>query len=126
MGSLQRLGDRALGAMQTRLELFAIELQEEKCRFVQTMLLTSAVITLTGTALILLTLTVVVLFWESARTAVLCGLTLLYGVTAGLACWRLFRHLSAGAAFRGTLAELAKDRACFQTTSGVDRCRPGR
>ena len=55
--------------MQTRLELFSVELQEEKCRSVQTMLLTSAVITLTGTALILLTITVVVLFWESARTA---------------------------------------------------------
>lgn len=114
MGSLQRLGDLALGTMHTRLELFSVELEEEKYRFVQTMLLTSAVITLTGTALILLTITVVVLFWESARTAVLCGLTLLYVIIAGLACWKLFRHLSEGAAFRGTLAELAKDRACFQ------------
>lgn len=116
-GLLKRLGDRAVGTVQNRLELFAIELKEEKCRIIQAILLVSAVIALGVTTLALLTFTVVILFWENGRVTALCGLSGLYILATVLALRSLRRLLTTGPAFEGTLEELKKDRACLQSTN---------
>ena len=60
-------------------------------------------------------LTLVYLFWESARIAVLGGLTVLYG-GALLAIIVAFRRYLARqpSPFAATLQEIGKDRACIQ------------
>src|SRR5689334_20796000 len=113
--SAKRLVDLTLATAQNRVELFAIELQEEKCRLVQALLLAAAAIALGVTALTLVTITVVVLFWEKARVPALCVLSGLFVVATCLVVRALNRLVASAPGFRSTLAELEKDRACFQS-----------
>ena len=111
--SLKRLGDLTLATAQNRLQLFAVELQEEKARFVQAVLLAAAAIALGAVALTLVTITVVVLCWENGRVPVLCVLSSLYVIATAVVAWLLKKKLMGAPAFNGTLSELEKDRACF-------------
>ena len=113
-GSLKRLGDLALATAHNRIQLLAVELQEEKCRFVHAIMLTAAAIALGVTALTLITITVVVLFWENGRVPALCVLSGLFVLATAIVVWLLNKTLARATAFAGTLAELEKDRACFQ------------
>lgn len=113
--SLKRLGDLAVGTIHNRVELFAVELQEEKIRLIQSIALTAAAIALGVTALTLLTITVVVIFWEEGRVPALGVLSALYVIATGLVIRALRKSLMGTPGFRGTLGELKKDRACFQT-----------
>jgi len=113
-GSLKRLGDTALATAHNRAELFAVELQEEKCRLIQAILLAAAAIALGVTALTLTTITLVVLFWENGRVPTLCVLSGLFVVTTLFSVRALKKLLASAPGFRGTLNELEKDRACFQ------------
>lgn len=111
--SAKRLADLVLATAHNRIDLFAVELQEEKCRFVQAILLTAGVIALGVSALALSTITLVVLFWENGRVPVLCGLSGLFIVGVCLAVRSLRKCLASGPGFKSTLGELQKDRACF-------------
>ena len=112
-GSLKRLGDLAVSTAYNRVELFAVELQEEKCRLIQAILLTAAAIALGVTALTLVTITVVVLFWENGRVPALCVLSGLFVIATLFIIRALNKVLASAPGFRGTLGELEKDRACF-------------
>lgn len=113
--SLRRLGDGLLGTVHDRLELFTIELQEEKLRIIRTLILVNAAIFSAFLGLTFLTLTIVYLFWDSARIWVLAGFTLLYiAVCAGILV-ALKRHLGGLAKpFEGTRGELKADRASLK------------
>ena len=113
--SLKRILDTLLATAQNRVELFAVELEEEKCRLVEAILCAAAVAAFGMMALTLVTLTVVILFWENARLAALVGLSVLYLVGTALAWRALQSRLKARSAFTGTLDELKKDRACLDT-----------
>ncbi len=113
--SLRRILDTLLATAQNRVELFAVELQEEKCRLVEAILCTAAVAACGMMTLSLATFTIVVLFWEKGRLAVLGGLCGLYLVGTVLAWRALQRRLKARSAFADTLGELSKDRACLKT-----------
>lgn len=113
-GSLKRLGDLALGTVQNRLKLFATELEVEKWRFVQALLLTAAAIAFGTIALAMVTLTVVVLFWENGRVPALCVLSAIFLVATGLVFRSLRQFAHGPPGFTGTLGELEKDRACLQ------------
>ena len=113
-GSLKRLGDTALATAHNRVELFAVELQEEKCRLIQAILLAAAAIALGVTALTLTTITLVVLFWENGRVPALCVLSGLFVVATLVIVRALNKLLASAPGFRSTLNELEKDRACFQ------------
>lgn len=100
-----------VGLLQTRLELICTELEEEKERLKESVLLAAAALFFLSLGILLLTLWVVVLFWESYRLYVLGGFALLYlalglilGLLAKLKARRRPRLFSA------TLSELAKDR----------------
>jgi len=112
--SLRRLGDLAVTTVHNRVELFAVELQEEKCRLIQAILLTAAAIALGVTALTLITITIVVVFWDEARVAALCALSTLFVIATIVVGWFLNKLLAGGPGFSGTLRELEKDHACFQ------------
>lgn len=113
--SLKRILDTLLVTAQNRIELFAVELQEEKCRLIETLLCAVAVAVCGMMALSLLTFAIVVLFWENGRLPALFGLSALYLVGAVLAWRALQSRLKARSAFAGTIEELKKDRSCLGT-----------
>jgi len=118
LASLRTLGDALLGTAQDRLELFSIELQEEKFRLIQTFVWICASVFTGMMAITFASLTLVYLFWESARLAVLGGLALFY-VGALAAILLAFRRYLARQPkpFAGTRQELEEDRACIRNPS---------
>jgi uncharacterized membrane protein YqjE len=116
LSSLRSLGDGFLASLQDRLKLFTVELQEEKFRLVQTFIWISAAVFSGVMAITFASLTLVYLFWESARLAVLGGLALLY-TAALVAIIVAFRRYLARQPdpFAATLHELGADRACIRT-----------
>jgi uncharacterized membrane protein YqjE len=99
---------------ETRVELFLVELQEERIRLFDALLLVSACVVCSFMALALLTLTVVVIFWEQHRILVLVLLTVAYAVGAGWSYWRLRRRLAEWQSFSATVEEFKKDQACLE------------
>ena len=116
--SFRVLGDSLLGTVQDRLQLFSVELQEEKFRLIQTFIWISAAIFSGVMAVAFASLTLVYFFWESARLAVLGGLTAFYAA-ALVAIIIGFRRFIARQPrpFAATLQELAEDRACIRNPS---------
>ncbi|MEJ1972913.1 MAG: phage holin family protein [Lacunisphaera sp.] len=113
--SLRGLGANLLGTAHDRIELFTVELHEEKIRLVQLLIWIGAIGFAGVMATTFVTLTLVYLFWDSARLAVLVGLALFYvAALTGIAL--AFRRYLARQPrpFDGTLQELREDRACMQ------------
>jgi uncharacterized membrane protein YqjE len=116
--SLRALTDGLLASVQDRLELFAVELHEEKFRLIQIIVWISAAIFAGGMALTFASITLVYLFWDSARLTVLGGLTLLYtgALVAVVVAFR--RYLARQPRpFAASLQEIKQDRACIRTTN---------
>jgi uncharacterized membrane protein YqjE len=116
--ALRVLGDSLLATVQDRLELFSVELQEEKFRLIQTFIWISAAVFTGMMAVAFASLTLVYLFWESARLAVLGGLTLFYA-GALVAIIVAFRRFIARqpSPFLATRQEFGEDRACIRNGS---------
>lgn len=113
--SLKRVVDGLLATVENRVKLISVELQEEKCRLVEAILLAAGMAAFGIMTLTLITFTLVALFWDSARMTVLVALCVVYlGVT--IAMWRALQtRLKGRTAFAGTLDELKKDRSCLGT-----------
>jgi uncharacterized membrane protein YqjE len=99
----------------SRLELFLLEWKEERLRLFDALLLVAAAMVCGAMAAMLLTLTLVVMFWEEYRVAVLALLTLFFAAGAGAAVWTLRRRLLRWQAFAATREQIKKDCACFDT-----------
>jgi uncharacterized membrane protein YqjE len=112
--SLRRIGDSLLGLVESRLQLFALELQSEKLRLAGLLCWLSLAVALGGAALFLFTAALALYLWETSRFA---GLLAMGGVLTGAAAaifWRLRARLKKGPPpFTDTIAEFKKDRACF-------------
>ena len=113
--SLHGIVDAGLQTAQTRLELLAVELQEEKLRLTGLALNTVLAGLLLGFGLVFLMVFLTVLFWEEHRllalgisTAVCVGGGLLAASNAA----RAFR--SGTKLFSASLAEFARDRAALR------------
>src|SRR5438034_10829037 len=91
--SLRRLASGLLATAQTRVELLALELQEEKCRLVELVIWVSAVVALSLMSLAMVTLTIVMLFWENGRLAALITLSVLYLLATAGGFWALHTRL---------------------------------
>jgi uncharacterized membrane protein YqjE len=115
LGSLRTLADGLLSGAQDRLGLISIELQEEKFRLIQTFFWIVAVFLAGVMAVTFASLTLVYLFWESARLAVLGGLALAY-TAALIALIVAFRRYLARQPrmLAATLQELDEDRSCIR------------
>ena len=114
--SLRTLGDGFLASVQDRLELFSVELLEEKFRLIQTFIWISAAVFTGMMTITFASLTLVYLFWESARLVALGGLTVLYtgALVAVIIAFRRFLARQPNP-FAATLRELGEDRACIRT-----------
>ena len=112
-GSSKRLLNTVLAIAENRLELFLVELREERFRLFNALLLVCGLAAFGFMALLLGSFTLVVAFWDSARLTVLTALTAGYGLTALGIFWRLTVRFKNWPAFEATLDELKKDRACL-------------
>ncbi len=108
--SVKRLAGTLLAIIQTRLELLANEIEEERLRVMQMLFYGSVALFLFAMATMLLTLFVVVVFWDSYRLQVLGGLTVLFFV-AGLLVWNALRSMTQERPklFSTSLSELSDD-----------------
>lgn len=109
-GPLRRLGASLLALARIRLELLAIEVQEEAQRIAELVFWSVVAGLLASFALVFVTLFITVLLWDSQR---LLALGLAAGVFVSLAClgvWRLRQLLNAGSSlFDSSIGELRDD-----------------
>lgn len=117
-GGLLATGKRILRTLfslgQSRLELFLVEVQEERLRLFGALMLLGACLMCAFMALAMLTLTLAVIFWEQHRILVLVSLTLAYAAGAGWSFWILRRRLHGWQSFSATLEQFKKDQACLE------------
>ena len=111
IGSVKRLTATLTSIVSTRLELLANELQEERLRLTQMLLFALFALFCFGMGLLLLTVFIVVLFWDDHRLAVLGVLCVVFFVMGSLAAVLLRgRAQEKSKLFSASLAELGKDR----------------
>ena len=111
LGSIRRLLSTLTSVASTRLELLANELYEERLHVEQMLLYFFSALFCFGMTIMLLTVFVVVLFWDDNRLLVLGGLSavfLVFGVMLVKRLQRIAQYKSR--LFSASLAELAKDR----------------
>ena len=115
VGGAKRLGHSVLGLLRTRIELFAVELQEEKLRAIELLAWLTVGITLAVAAILLVIGTLALFLWQRAGYAGLMGLAA--GVSVAAAGVFLFlrrRIVSGPAPFSGTVGEFQKDMECLR------------
>ena len=111
IAALRSLAANAVGIVQTRLELLANEVEEERARTLQILLLASIALFCAAVGLLLLTTWVVVALWEQYRLATLAVLAAGYLTAAGLALRKLkAKKAERPKLFSTSLAEVARDR----------------
>ncbi|MBI1965240.1 MAG: phage holin family protein [Betaproteobacteria bacterium] len=109
--SLRNLLATLVALLQTRLDLLATELEEERLRIGQALLWGCIALAFLVLGVVMLTFFLVVLFWDTHRVLVSGLLAFIYlaaGVTAVLVARDRLRARSK--LFSDSLAELAKDR----------------
>ncbi|MEO7597342.1 MAG: phage holin family protein [Opitutus sp.] len=114
LSAFRALADGLLAAAHGRFELFAVELQEEKLRLIQTVIWITAALFTAVLVVMFASLTVVCIFWETARLTALGTLTAFYAA-ALVAIIISFRRFLARQPkpFADTLSELKTDRSCI-------------
>lgn len=111
LASLQRLLATLLEIVQTRVAIVATEYEEERERIRELVVFGFLALFFVSLGVVLLTLFVVMLFWETHRLYVMGGFALLYLVLGAAAVVSLRRRLkSRPRLFATTLAEFTKDR----------------
>ena len=104
-----------IAVVKTRVEIVSVEIEEQREWLVQLVLLAVAALFCLSLGIILLTLFVVVLFWNKYPLVVLGAFTLLY-LGGGIGLWIALRQKMKNKPrlFSTTAAELGKDYAAMQ------------
>lgn len=97
-----------------RVELFLVELKEERAQLFSALLLAAAGIVCASMTLILITFTVLVIFWDTHRLLALVLMVCVYAVAAVVAFVRLRCRLERWQAYSATLEQIKKDRSCLE------------
>ena len=113
--ALRRLGAAVVALGRIKLELFALEWQEEKARIAQLLVLATLGSLLVGFALIALALTLTVALWDTPHrlvalivtTVVLCG-----GAAASV--WRIAALLRGPSPWDSNVREFKRDEAALR------------
>ena len=110
--SLRHLLDTGLAAVQNRLEIFVVELKEEKCHVIEILIWASAAIVLGLMAIATATFTIVLLFPERrTQVFVLAGFSLFYILAAVGAFRGLKKRLKDHPLpFAESISQIKKDR----------------
>jgi uncharacterized membrane protein YqjE len=111
LDSLRKLGATLLGTLQTRLELVATEIEEEKARVARIAALAALAGFCLALAVNLAVLFLVVLFWDTDRLLAIGVLAGVFAAGAAALGWVLRNNLAKRPRLlSATLAELRKDR----------------
>jgi uncharacterized membrane protein YqjE len=113
--SAARLAANLIAILQTRIDLAATEVEEESLRYFTYLVLALAALFCVGMAVVLGTMLLVVLYWESNRTGVLLALMLLFaaaGALLGLRVRSLYQQKPK--LLNHTMSELARDADMLQ------------
>lgn len=112
--SLRRLLASGVATLQTRLELLAVELQEERARVLGLLAYGVAALILLVAGVVFLAVFLTVLWWDSHRLLALGVFSALF-LAAGAAALAFAVRLARGGSrlFAASLAELAQDRAAL-------------
>jgi uncharacterized membrane protein YqjE len=114
MESVRGAFDSFVKALETRVDLFALELQEEKIRFAQIILWTCAAVFLTALSLIMVTLSVVLLIKPELREEAIITFTILYVIASGVSGYKLYQILyKSDKPFSSTIDQLKRDQSDF-------------
>jgi uncharacterized membrane protein YqjE len=118
LASLQRLLASSAEVLRTRVEILSTELEEEGVRVRELFLLEQVSLFFLGLGLLLVTLFVVLAFWETHRLPVLAGFAVLY-LAIGTTTVLVMRHKlrTRPRLFSATLSELGKDRVRLTSRS---------
>jgi uncharacterized membrane protein YqjE len=113
--SLRGFLDSGVDLVRTRLELLAVEAQEEKVRIIGLLINAVMCALFLGFGLVFLAVFLTVLFWDGYRLVAL-GLATVFFIGAGLyTASNAARELKGGSRmFGATLAELARDREALR------------
>ena len=109
--SLRNLARTFLAIVQTRIEIFASEIDEERTRLARIAVLAAVAALCIALAVILLVFFLVVLFWDTNRLLAIGVLAGVFAIGGIAACLVLRAAISQRPKFlSATLAELRKDR----------------
>ncbi|WP_134607720.1 phage holin family protein [Pseudomonas aeruginosa] len=109
--SLRRFGAAFLGLLHGHVELFGIELQEQKANTLRLLLFAGLALVFALLLLVGLSLLVLIVFWDTNRLAAALGLCLFYVIGSLFCGWRLDQSINdESSPFSATLEELANDR----------------
>ncbi|QIM48876.1 phage holin family protein [Pusillimonas sp. DMV24BSW_D] len=121
--SAGQLAATLVSIVGTRLELFSIELAEQRVRLIKVMCLTVGAILCLVLALLVVSLLVALYFWPTEYRYVALGLLALVYLFVGLGlAWWVRKELCANPVpFEATLDELKRDLALVNRLQEVDR-----
>jgi uncharacterized membrane protein YqjE len=111
--SLGRLLKTVIVIAHNRLELLLVEVQEERWRFFNALLLAGVVLILALMTLMAATITIVVVCVKADRLDLVVALVLVYLAATIFSLWRLHSRLKNWVPFSATLAEIKKDKTCL-------------
>ncbi|MDB6032277.1 MAG: rane protein [Verrucomicrobiales bacterium] len=115
--SLRKFLDTGMGALHNRVELFAVEMREEKQNLLELIVLVSLALFLGMMAMIVITATVILVVEPEKRLLVAGIFCVLYMAGALVAFAKAKARLKgSGFPFAETVSEMRKDRECLQNT----------
>lgn len=111
LASVRSMAANLLAIAQTRLELLASDVAEERERLTGLLVLVLLALFSFGVGVVLLALLIVIALWESNRLVALGGLIAFFLLTGGLLGWMALNRLrKSPRLFDASIAELQKDR----------------
>ena len=114
---LRRVVVTLLSTAQNRIELFGLELHEERQWVIATLIWAGAAVFLVGCALLITTITIVYLVPDATRPYVLVGFCLVYLILALIAVLGLQKRIrDKTPPFDDTVSELKKDMSFVHRT----------
>jgi uncharacterized membrane protein YqjE len=109
-GSLRRLVADLRDLAIVRLELLGTELELEKRRWLVTLCLAAFALVCLALGLVMASVAVLLVFWDSYRIAAAVGLALCFGLAGAVLLWTAMRKMhSPQGAFHASITELRRD-----------------
>ena len=109
-GSLRRLVADLRDLAIVRLELLGTELELEKRRWLVTLCLAAFALVCLALGLVMASVAVLLVFWDSYRIAAAVGLALCFGLAGAVLLWTAIRKMhSPHGAFHASITELRRD-----------------
>jgi uncharacterized membrane protein YqjE len=113
--SIRHLASTVLGAARTRMDIFSTEIEEERLRLEQLLLITLAAAICLGTALLLCVAFAVIYFWDTHRLLTVGILAAVFLAAAAALVWVLrVKVKTRPKPFAVTRGELSKDAAMLR------------